>query len=210
MKRYPLSLFLCAVVLSACQPTESLFELCDDLIDNNQDGLRDCADPQCAGDAVCPPETEFFCEDEEDNDLDGDTDCGDSDCAAAFNCMCRVSFGIFADQLPLVIEGDSSDGVEAINVLDCQEDGAIEDFIHLDFIGIEGIIAEVESLDGVEMVLQTSDDCSPPDGSVSVSCSPDASLSKDVSNGKSLLFFVGARRAGEAGRYRLHIRAAAN
>src|SRR5213593_332606 len=46
---------------------------CQDLIDNDQDGLTDCADSDCATDPECIPETN--CSDGIDNEGDGEADC---------------------------------------------------------------------------------------------------------------------------------------
>ena len=56
-------------------------EVCDDLQDNDDDGLIDCADPNCELFGACEP-TETRCDDGFDNDGDGDTDCDDADCDA--------------------------------------------------------------------------------------------------------------------------------
>jgi hypothetical protein len=57
---------------------------CADNIDDDGDGDTDCADPDCAQDPLCLPET--LCADSADNDGDGDTDCADTDCADAPIC----------------------------------------------------------------------------------------------------------------------------
>jgi hypothetical protein len=59
---------------------------CGDGMDNDDDGLRDCADPDCYGDTThCT--SEVHCADGADNDGDGDTDCADTDCqASAYWC----------------------------------------------------------------------------------------------------------------------------
>ncbi|MFC1809950.1 hypothetical protein ACFLZH_00450 [Patescibacteria group bacterium] len=56
----------------------------DDGIDNDADGLTDCADSECVGQTgpggiICEA-TESSCSDGGDNDGDGDTDCTDTDC----------------------------------------------------------------------------------------------------------------------------------
>ncbi len=56
------------------------FEDCDDGVDNDDDGLVDCEDPDCASDPACSGEDEI-CDDGIDNDGDGAIDCEDSDCA---------------------------------------------------------------------------------------------------------------------------------
>jgi hypothetical protein len=57
---------------------------CNDDLDEDQDGVRDCADPDCQADASCGPETE--CHDNVDSDQDGLTDCSDPDCFNADAC----------------------------------------------------------------------------------------------------------------------------
>jgi hypothetical protein len=60
--------------------------ICNDGIDDDLDGLTDCADSDCFSDAACLPpptiDTEIICSDGTDDDLDGLTDCADPDCAA--------------------------------------------------------------------------------------------------------------------------------
>jgi len=51
-------------------------EVCDDGLDNDDDGSVDCDDPDCVG--VCVE----ICDDFADNDGDGLTDCDDSDCGS--------------------------------------------------------------------------------------------------------------------------------
>jgi hypothetical protein len=63
-------------------PHESI---CNDGIDNDQDGATDCDDSDCATDPVCLPES--ICNDGIDNDQDGATDCDDSDCATDPVCL---------------------------------------------------------------------------------------------------------------------------
>jgi len=52
-------------------------EICDDRIDNDGDGLVDCADPDCVGTTACPLE---ICGNCIDDDGDGLVDYEDSDC----------------------------------------------------------------------------------------------------------------------------------
>ncbi|MFT4628112.1 MAG: hypothetical protein ACI8PZ_006807 [Myxococcota bacterium] len=49
-------------------------EVCTDGIDNDEDGLKDCVDPDCDG--QCAED----CQDGRDNDGDGALDCADTDC----------------------------------------------------------------------------------------------------------------------------------
>jgi hypothetical protein len=59
------------------------FELCSSLRDDDCDGLTDCQDPDCFGDAhcaTCEP-YEVDCGNYDDDDCDGRIDCADEDCA---------------------------------------------------------------------------------------------------------------------------------
>ncbi len=56
--------------------SESCVEICDDNEDNNLDQLLDCADPQCDGRGCAE-----VCDDGRDNDRNGAVDCADAACA---------------------------------------------------------------------------------------------------------------------------------
>jgi hypothetical protein len=70
---------------------------CDDGLDNDRDGLTDCADPDCdlippcvtggSGPGVPTIPFEFQCGDGLDNDLDGKVDCADEDCRWIPPCL---------------------------------------------------------------------------------------------------------------------------
>ncbi|MCL7486958.1 MAG: choice-of-anchor F family protein [Desulfobulbaceae bacterium] len=63
-------------------------QFCTDGLDNDGDGLIDCADPDCEGIEMCGPEGKGdTCSDGYDNDGDGQIDCYDSGCAK--NRACR-------------------------------------------------------------------------------------------------------------------------
>jgi len=53
---------------------------CADGLDDDADGLADCADEDCLGVSGCEYAEEVSCADGNDNDGDGDTDCDDRDC----------------------------------------------------------------------------------------------------------------------------------
>lgn len=58
--------------------------VCNDGLDDDNDGSTDCDDSDCNADPTCPqPEV---CDDNVDNDFDGDTDCADSQCFADASC----------------------------------------------------------------------------------------------------------------------------
>jgi len=65
-----------------CAPSE-FGPSCADGLDDDCDGLLDCADPDCAG-AIA--ESGAACHDGVDNDCDGLVDCADSNCADAEGC----------------------------------------------------------------------------------------------------------------------------
>ena len=67
---------------------------CSDGIDDDFDGLVDCADPSCANKDACPSDSEADCQDGVDNDGDGKLDCADEDCSNDDWCneICVVDF----------------------------------------------------------------------------------------------------------------------
>jgi hypothetical protein len=65
-------------------PGPGVETVCNNTIDDDNDGQTDCDDSDCNGDPTCPqPEV---CNDNMDNDLDGDTDCADSQCFEDPSC----------------------------------------------------------------------------------------------------------------------------
>ena len=72
-----------AIILASCdvQPDP---EICDNQIDDNGDGLVDCADPECADFTACQAEV---CDNQIDDNGDGLVDCADPECADASNCV---------------------------------------------------------------------------------------------------------------------------
>ncbi len=61
-----------------CYPPHPLREICDDHVDNDQDGLADCDDNDCAFNYACGARENCF--DGIDNDEDGLVDCDDLEC----------------------------------------------------------------------------------------------------------------------------------
>lgn len=83
---------------------------CSDGVDNDEDGLDDCFDPDCARAYVCTAigaeNKADFCADGLDNDSNGYTDCGDFGCVATTACRTDV-------QEPEETSGDQcSDGLD--------------------------------------------------------------------------------------------------
>jgi hypothetical protein len=82
-----------AVLLTACSETggcgtcvpdgSKRSEICFDGIDNDHDGIIDCADPDCARSADCRTE---ICSNGIDDDQDGFIDCNDSECVGVAGC----------------------------------------------------------------------------------------------------------------------------
>ena len=94
-----------------CKKPENSINLCSDGIDNDQDGLVDCADDDCADIVNCEENTLIACNDLFDNDLDGLVDCFDPDCFQFVKCFEReedCGDGIDNDGDGLVDCADSS------------------------------------------------------------------------------------------------------
>jgi len=68
-------------------------EICDDGIDNDEDGYTDCADFDCSDLEECQEN----CSDGIDNDGDGYTDCFDFDCGGTDDCPCAGNYGWIGD-----------------------------------------------------------------------------------------------------------------
>ena len=97
------------LVLAGSVPAQ---EICDDGIDNDQDGFTDCDDFDCDGDPACAGE---ICDDGIDNDQDGFTDCDDFDCDGDPACAGEIcDDGIDNDQ----------DGFTDCDDFDCDGDPA--------------------------------------------------------------------------------------
>lgn len=91
---------LCAALTVDCTPRDTgemdtaplyaavqVETACDDLLDNDDDGVIDCDDWDCASDQECSSApTDEVCDDEVDNDGDGYVDCDDWDCTAEDAC----------------------------------------------------------------------------------------------------------------------------
>ena len=94
-----------------CMQFENSINLCHDGIDNDGDGLIDCADEDCSGLVNCLENTLIACNDLTDNDNDGLLDCDDPDCFGFTLCFERgadCADGIDNDGDGLVDCADSS------------------------------------------------------------------------------------------------------
>lgn len=65
-------------------------EICSDGIDNDSNGLIDCADPACLGNNSCPTPAVEICDDNIDNDANTLTDCDDPACVGSGSCESPV------------------------------------------------------------------------------------------------------------------------
>ena len=65
------------------QAVTGLVELCGNGLDDNFNGLTDCADAACKSLNLCVE----VCNDAKDNDADGATDCTDTDCSTSLACV---------------------------------------------------------------------------------------------------------------------------
>jgi hypothetical protein len=111
--------------------------LCRDGLDNDEDGLTDCDDPNCAVAYAClargPENVAERCADGLDNDGNGFTDCGDFGCRSTTACRTPVQV---AENSPTAcadgldddwdgkIDCEDSDCVNAESVLSCEGSNA--------------------------------------------------------------------------------------
>jgi len=119
-------------------------EDCINGIDDNGDGLADCADPQCEGHAYCLGYRELNCTNGADDDGDGPVDCADPDCQQDPDCHPEVELacadgldndrdGLFDCDDPDCNGSDAcgekcGDGIDndGDGLVDCDDDQCIE------------------------------------------------------------------------------------
>lgn len=99
-----------------CAGSSACPEICDDGIDNDANGLVDCDDSDCKNNSNFPACGETFCSDGIDNDGDGAADCGDSDCFGQQGCTVESACSDGLD--------NDNDGVSDCADADCSEDAA--------------------------------------------------------------------------------------
>ncbi|HOA75979.1 MAG TPA: hypothetical protein PKL76_21265 [Phycisphaerae bacterium] len=99
-----------------CADSPACPEICTDGVDNNGDGLVDCDDPDCKNNANHPECGETFCADGLDNDGDGLSDCSDPDCFGQTGCTVER----------LCSDGLDNDGDGLVDCADsdCSDDAA--------------------------------------------------------------------------------------
>ncbi len=90
---------------------DPLFELCDDGVDDDNDGDVDCDDTDCATDPICLPEVD--CHDDLDNDGDDHIDCADFDCVSTpacgpSACVEDRNLGVIQPSTPALITVDTT------------------------------------------------------------------------------------------------------
>ena len=89
--------------------------ICSDQVDNDGDGLTDCADPNCEHDSYCEPipiapAQEWDCDNQLDDDDDGRTDCDDvNDCSQDPYC----------EPVPVMAQSET----DCANAIDDDNDG---------------------------------------------------------------------------------------
>ncbi len=89
-------------------------EICDNGLDDDEDGQTDCDDAECDDEPGCVPPTED-CANGSDDDGDGDADCDDSDCARAPACR------------PPVEDCDNGQDDDGDGNFDCTDDDCADD-----------------------------------------------------------------------------------
>lgn len=96
-----------------CANNPACPEICDDGVDNNGNGLVDCDDAGCKNNPGHPECGETFCADGQDNDGDGAADCSDTNCFGQTGCTAEA---LCSDGLD-----NDSDGVADCADADCSE-----------------------------------------------------------------------------------------
>ncbi len=86
-------------------------EICGDGLDNDDDGLVDCSDPDCGTSSACLPVPAESCNDGVDNNGNGLADCDDPDCSTTSACL----------PPPVEICGDGFDN-DGNGLTDCDDD----------------------------------------------------------------------------------------
>lgn len=94
-----------------CMTFENTINLCSDGLDNDNDGLVDCKDPDCMAVTICWENTLLACNDLYDNDQDGLIDCYDPDCWQFSRCQ---------EKEELCSDGKDNDGD---GLVDCADPG---------------------------------------------------------------------------------------
>ncbi len=130
-------------------------EICNDNLDNDSNGLSDCADPACADTAGCLPPAEEICDDGLDNNGNGLTDCADAACSDTPGCK----------PSPVEICGDNLDN-DSNGLTDCSDPGC------MDTASCQPPVVETCS-DGIDNNGDGLLDCADPICSASASCLPE-------------------------------------
>ncbi len=110
--------------LAATGVTPTPKEICFDGDDNDDDGLVDCADPNCSTDTICNITSLVeICNNKMDDDLDGFVDCKDTDCVNDASCKTTplheyCGNGMDDDRDGLV---DCADATDCFGHLFCRE-----------------------------------------------------------------------------------------
>ena len=128
---------------------------CDDGIDNDCDGIADCADPACSGFGLCGPE---ICDDAFDNDGDGLIDCFDTlDCLGTPSCPAATNDEcVDATDIPITGPGaysafidstSASLGTDPLPAIPCAVMGQFDSDIWFSFVPDQDMVAEIHTCD---------------------------------------------------------------
>lgn len=144
-------------------------EICSNSVDDDGDGLIDCADPDCVGDPACVIGAEV-CDDFMDNDGDGKVDCYDNNCMFTAFCTGSAPGEICTDHV------NDNDGDWQISCADrdCAARSCGSGCICTSY----GTQRETNCTDGVDNNSNGLIDCLDPDCDRDVACK-----SEDCSNG---------------------------
>ena len=172
----------------ACVPNYPPSEpSCHNGIDDDNDGLTDCDDPDCLTSGLCLPDED--CANGEDDDDDGATDCDDMDCAGHTACNNRENcFNGMDDDGDNLVDCDDDDcdsaqgctaAEDCSNGIDDNDDG-LTDCADPLCVGSSFCGGTENCFDGIDDDGDGLTDCQDPDCADAQGCTPNESCANEL------------------------------
>jgi hypothetical protein len=208
------------IVVDAGGPTGFPFELsieqsegtCDDMLDDDGDGLIDCDDPDCRGVPAC---TETICDDMLDDEGDGLIDCDDPDCEASTLCTPSCALpprngGSLGSALGTLVATGSTSGLSSQGISSCGGGGG-PDVIYYWVAPNSGTYTfDTCSGSSYDTRLWLAADCAALDAGTNIGCNDDSCglqsrVSRTMVAGEGILIGVDGFSTSSQGTYGLSI-----